>query len=560
MRCLRLFTTAAALCWAAQSAAQVPSTVEPGRLQPLPNLLPTLPKQDRSLQRQVMPVAPEVESPGLQNEINFRLVFVVVEGATAFRMEDFVPLYEEYLQQNISFTELSTIAERVTQKYRDSGYLLAQTIIPQQKILNGVVYLRVQEGSIDRVVLSDEDTMVISPLPQMSEKIGRMRPINSKSLQRYLLLMNDLPGVSLKTQLAQSRFGSGYADSVLEMHHDKWQGSVGIDNRNSRYFGPWQWNGAVAANAVLGHYDQLGLSLSGGFDREEIEGIAAYYDMPLGSEGTRLQLSGSYTGSQPGSRLKDLQIISTSRAAALQVSHPLRRSLRESLYVYGRFDYENSHTNSLGLRLSRDELRSLRAGLNYNYDHPSGTIYTAGVQLSQGFEFLGAGDPGQNRTRARGRPDYTKLTLDGGLLTRLADTLNLSVQTTAQYAGTVLLSGEEFGYGGGRFGRGYDASEITGEHGAAAALELQWFPQFLQGRRVGTGLYVFGDAGVVWNRDSDSQDARKAATSAGFGARLSLPYNINGELELAQPIGQGVAAEEPQGNNPRIFVNFSKSF
>ena len=50
---------------------------------------------------------------------------------------------------------------------------------------------------------------------------------------------------------------------------------------------------------------------------------------------------------------------------------------------------------------------------------------------------------------------------------------DISLFVAGQHADGGLVSAEEFGAGGARYGRAYDYSEISGDDGAAAAIELR---------------------------------------------------------------------------------------
>jgi len=75
-----------------------------------------------------------------------------------------------------------------------------------------------------------------------------------------------------------------------------------------------------------------------------------------------------------------------------------------------------------------------------------------------------------------------------------------------QYSFTRVLASEEFSYGGIPFGRSHDPSELTGDHGIAGSLELNytypvglsWFDRW-QG-------YAYGNAGYIWRRHTDFRD------------------------------------------------------
>ena len=138
--------------------------------------------------------------------------------------------------------------------------------------------------------------------------------------------------------------------------------------------------------------------------------------------------------------------------------------------------------------------------------------------------------------------------------------LSLLAAFSGQVAFTDLLSPELFGFGGEAFGRGYDPSEIVGDHGAALKLELRYalgegiagLPSF------GATLYGFYDAGVVRQRSPGGLDAQQSATSAGLGVRFDVGRLLSGYLEVAKPLTRTVAAEGQR--DPRAFGGLSLRF
>ncbi len=127
---------------------------------------------------------------------------------------------------------------------------------------------------------------------------------------------------------------------------------------------------------------------------------------------------------------------------------------------------------------------------------------------------------------------------------------------TAQKSSHILLSGEEFGVGGHAFGSAYDSSEITGEDGAAARLELRYNTAqdslFLQ-------PYAFYDVGRVWDRDNAIvKDRKRSLSSAGVGLRFSLGDHFSGSFEAAQPLTREVATQRSE--DPRYFFTLAAQF
>jgi hemolysin activation/secretion protein len=167
------------------------------------------------------------------------------------------------------------------------------------------------------------------------------------------------------------------------------------------------------------------------------------------------------------------------------------------------------------------------------------------VTISQGVDILGARDTGShNLSRAEGKSDFTKI--DGNLsrLQALNQDWQVSLSAKGQYAWSPLLSAEEFGFGGQKFGRAYNASEITGDHGLAGSIEVLYssLPTiedfYLQ-------PFVFYDIGKVWNLDAGGLNP--TAASAGVGVKAQHTSGVSVTFTIAQPLTRPIA--NPSFNN-----------
>ena len=59
--------------------------------------------------------------------------------------------YQHMLGKQVSLAELVDLANRLTAKYRQDGYLLTQVVVPEQSIEGGKVRLQVIEGYLEHV-------------------------------------------------------------------------------------------------------------------------------------------------------------------------------------------------------------------------------------------------------------------------------------------------------------------------------------------------------------------------------------------------------------------------
>jgi len=492
-------------------------------------------------------------------DIRFALSAIEISGATVYRAAELEPLYRDVLGREVSLAQIFAVAEAITLRYRRDGYILSQAVVPAQEIREGRVRLAVVEGFIARYSFEAAPTSA-KPIARYAERILAERPLTAATLERYLLLMNDLPGVVARVTLLPSPDTPGGTDMVIQARDKKLDTYLTIDNRGTRFLGPTEGQAGVKLNGLFGQGLALGLRGLVTAPARELRLGELSAELPLGSDGWRAGLRATRSDTQPGFTLAPLDIDGDSTSVSVDLSYPLRRSRESNLGVTGRATWRESETTSFGTTISDDRLRVLGLAVNWDAIDTWRGVNLAFGEISQGIAALGASRAGSaNLSRAAGRPDFTKL---GGGVTRvqrLVEGVNMRADLEGQYALAQLLASEQFGIGGARFGRAYDPSEVIGDHGLAGRLELQWTPPLGEaGIVTGLQLYGFYDLGRVWRIDGNPGGLPQSLASMGGGARFSLLGGISGYAEIAQPLTLTPAAEGDR--DPRFFFGVTTQF
>lgn len=511
----------------------------------------------------VVPLKPKSIKPVFPKElegIKFVLNHLLIRGSSIYDKRDLRHLYSEYLKKELTLKNIYEVAQKITNKYRNDGYILSKAIVPPQKIDNGVVYIKIVEGYVDQVKIQGPLRGPRKLLNVYRKKILKSRPLRSIDLERYLLLIDDLPGVKARSVLEPSKDKAGATTLTLILADKAFEGHLGVDNRGSKFNGPYQFSGGVTANSLLGAYSRTGFGGVVTSQTEELLFLNAFYDFPINREGTRLFFSGSISESEPGSSLKKFDINGDSSTINMRLTHPFIRSRGKNMTGYIGFTGRDSTTKILGTLDSKDQLRVLDMGVSYDYTDEYRGVNLVRFNLSQGLNIFGAKESGSsNLSRTLGKSNFTKLAGDLMRLQNLASSWALLGSVSWQYSFDKLLASEEFGVGGSQFGRAYDSSEITGDHGIALKFELQkaLSPQwkYLSDLQ----FYSFMDYGSVWNKVKTSTGAKhQNRSSIGLGVRFNLTDSTSGYLELDKPTSHSVAAE---GNkDPRLFFSLSQRF
>lgn len=523
-------------------------------------------EQPRKPQSVIEGQAPEIDQqlpPEQSDKIRFTLNGVTIEGATAFPVTELATFHADKLGKEVSLTEVYKVADDITAKYRNAGYILSKAIVPPQRISGGNVTIRVVEGFVNEVLIEGEANGRAHLFREWGERIKESRPLDNKVLERYSLLANDLPGVKAKAVLRPSKTVPGASDVVFVIEHKYIDLSASFDNRGTKTSGPREYTLGAGLNSVLGLYEKTSVSWINTTEEKELRYLAVQHDEVLNAEGTKLTFSGNRSRGEPGESLRDLDQRSRNVTLSATVSHPFIRTRAENLSLSSGVTTRDSKSEQLGQISSNDHTRSFKIGGSYDFSDSWEGVNLFALDLYQGVEALGAtrNDFGA-KSRARGRSDFTKVTLDISRTQQLGQGFALVAAATGQYAATSLLSSEEFGYGGSQYGRAYDSSEITGDSGAAAKLELQYTNQ---AEELGLKYYqpfAFYDFGVTHDRDPVNTDATRTGASAGAGIRFGLTEYLSGSAEYDVPLTRPVSANESagKGKDHRIFFSISARY
>lgn len=512
---------------------------------------------------------PAQGAPAGAEKINFELKGINLDGVSAYKKNDLEKIYAGKIGKTISLADVYKIANEITLKYRNDGYILTQVVVPPQTIDGGSVRLQVVEGYVDAVRITKQDPGMpvdIANIEGYANRISTGGPLNVRDLERQLLIINDLPGVTARSILSPSATTPGAADLDIVLDYDPVDGLLSIDNFGSRYLGDIQVGAAATLNSMLGQNEAISAQIAMAPQSwYELAYGSVGYEQPVGSLGTKVHFNASATDTEPGYDLKEFDVRGRSYLLNVGATHPFIRSRSENLTGRLNFDWRRVKSSNNVEDTRRDRISALRLGGRYEFIDliagPAANMFD--VELSKGLNILGANEEGDdNMTRAAGDPQFTKLEAEIQRLQRVTGSVNLLLAARGQVASDALLSSEEFAVGGvGLFGRGFDPSEITGDEGIAGKVELQWKEpvkidtSFLQTYQ----LYGFYDIGKVWNKDATTSSQKDdSLASVGAGVRFELPYEVDGGFAIAFPL-----TREPQtagDYDPKFYFNLSKRF
>jgi hemolysin activation/secretion protein len=534
----------------------VPGGAEPGRIQRQLQPKPGPPPSPEI----TAPQLPQAVPPAEAAKIHFTLRAIVIDGSTVYTPDQLQPLYANLIGKEVSLLAIYRIADTITVKYRSDGYILSRAVVPAQRVVDGKVHIRVVEGFIDKVIIEGKKTPAIE---SYADQLTLSRPLREKDLERYLLLVNDLPGVQAFGALSPAKGVLGGSDLTIVVKQKRFDVYSAFDDRGTKYVGPLELSSEAAVNDPFGLSDRIGFRyVTTPADEQELRYFELDYEVPIGAQGIKFSLFTSGVTSHPGNTLQTnfLQTDTSGETVIAKLSYPLIRSRARNLFIDASFMYLDSIVDQMSLpsltpltTSYADHIRAFRAGASYD---TTDTLYGhdfAHLEVSQGVPIFGATPSGKSVgvSRPGAQSTFTKATLDASRVQDLDKMLSgLDLLTAASAGGSFgegLLAAEQFGVGGPTFGRGYDPSEITGDYGAAGKAELQY--NFRVPVSSGTPpqlqAFTFYDFGAVADQNPrllDESAMPRTLASTGFGLRANWTGHILASLEADKPLTRVVAA------------------
>lgn len=455
---------------------------------------------------------------------------VTLTGLKALTPADFADIIVARVGQTLDPAQLAQLTTDIAARARSRGYIFASAWIEPQRMANGVLVVRIDEGRIDEIRFDGPSH------PSVARSLAPLvngEPALMKDVERALMLAGDIDGVRIRSSRYVRENGKGVL--IVRVTQDRVAVRAQLSNEGTRPLGPVQARIDVDMSAVMFSDDAFTVTWSGTpTDPAELQYGRLRYTKRLNPGGTELILVTSGSRTMPGSYLDPLHLQSRSWYAGAELRQPLYRRRSGSLWLSGEFGVRDLTKWRGGVRVRRDRTAVGRLTL-YGYTDFAGGRLRANATVSQGFSIFGAtgaGDPLASRDDADGT--FTNLSLWSDWTGDLGGNFSLRLALQTQFSSDPLLVTEEAGLGGTGFLRGYDWSERSGDQGTMGSAEIRyrWANPFHAFQRA--QLYAFVDGGRVTNLNGGFGGGELYSTGGGVRADISDRFGAN--VEVAVPL------------------------
>lgn len=496
--------------------------------------------------------------PRAVEELVFEIKGVKVSGNTLFSQTQIDAIFAPAIGPAVTLEVLRNAAEALETRFREKGFFLTRVFVPPQQVKDGVFEVQVIEGYLSAVYV---DGAPNDKLRQRIEAITgpllNKRPIDLATIERALLLINDLPGV-IGTSLLRQGADLGASEIVVTVAQLPDSHLVTFNNTGSRTIGPITLGVNSTFFNPFKRAGSLNVGVTAGGDLEnidELQAVTARYSMPIGTNGAIFSFGGLASNAIPGGTIRDLGIRALSQSVSPRLRLPLLRTRPNSVYLDLGLAVNRSRTILAGQVLSFDKTTVAEASVSWAQNGWGNGTTNASIGLFHSLPILDHTKVSAETTGTNVKDeDFFKVNFS---LNRIQQTLikGMSIlgQVQGQWTDDRLPTGEYVAFGGVGIARGFDGGASAGDKGIGGLLELRYDSSVSRQPYIGNiQFYAFVDGGKAFLNDPAGTPPPKV-TSNGFGMRF--PFSTNGFMDIQVANAHQRLDSGNQRDDPRILFS-----
>ena len=234
--------------------------------------------------------------------------------------------------KDLTLAQIDQLALRISAYYQRQGYPLVEALVPAQVIRDGVVHIRVVIARYGRITLNNRSDIRDALLKSTLSPVSNGQDIAQDELDRALLLLSDIPGISISATLKPGD-QTGTSDLMVGASNTaRVSGSAVLDNFGNRYTGQARLGVNLHLINPLDLRTGDALTLNGLTSSEQMRYGRLAYESVLNGQGTRIGGSYSALNYRLGGDVTSLLASGSAQVGSLWLRQPLLRSRGINLY------------------------------------------------------------------------------------------------------------------------------------------------------------------------------------------------------------------------------------
>jgi len=489
---------------------------------------------------------------------NFKLI-----DAHSINNKKLLLLLQDHKNKKLNFSQIQNLASIITKEYRDKGYFVARAYIPVQNINSGTLKIAVVEGQYGDFKLSNKSLVkdsLVQGFLDNTKITGTVRTasVDKASLERTMLLINDLPGVEISKANVKPGRVVGTSDfDIVASTKASYDGYLLADNYGGHYTGSDRLMGGININSPFSYGDKLSLSglISNG---EDLINGSISYAAPLNYSGLSSQVSYSDTTYHLSEDLSSLQAQGNSKSIDVKLKYPFLRSRMENLYAsvnlsHNRLEDETKSTNDITQKTSDVLSISLdydKSDVLFNIENQ--TKLTLSVTAGN-LKFRNQDKKDDDKAGANTQGKYSKINVE--VSEDMYITNALSVESSFSYqqafSNKNLDGSEDFSVGGAYGVKLYPSGELNAENGFLFNIEAKYLLSQIYG--ISNTIGIFYDIGKADMANNTVGFEKRTLQDIGIGYYLNYK-NFFTNIQVAWKIDKEEITSEPSSNSKILML------
>jgi len=452
-------------------------------------------------------------------------------------------------KRGITLGQIEGVADKITNFYRERGFVLAKAYIPKQEVRDGIVNLTMQLGLLGEVNAVDNVIYKNSRLESVFDDLIT-KPVTNNNIEERLYLINDFPGINVSGFFEP---GSQVGDTRLNIkvnRENRYAGNVRVDNHGTKETGKVRLYADAYINNALGLGDYLQIGMLNSSSPSNTTYYLFRYNTKVYDPRLSLDISTSTNqfvlDQDEAAVTAALDISGDTKQSAILMDYKLKRSRASNHGIGLQLEVIESELifGSISASQFNDKVRD--KSVIYNYDllnEEKKELHTGNMTLTSG-ALVDDVDEGQDNDYYIFSSDYNYLTF--WKIPYFDANSRIILRTSLQLTDSALSSIEQFALAGATRARGFIANQFSADN--AVYLGFEWVfnsPGIFDFEIIGstkfsqiTQPFIFADAsyGVKKSIQIGEEDETAQLVDAGLGMRFSYLKNFNGNLQFAFPV------------------------
>ena len=442
-----------------------------------------------------------------QSPAQFQVLEYRVLGNTRLSPSEIESLLYPLLGEGKAISDVEQARSALEAHYHERGYGTVFVDIPEQKVANGIVRLKVTEGRLDHVRLVGaryySGRAIRKAVPEAADGLVPQLPV----LQQQLGVVNSATADRSVTPVLKAGATPGTVQLALNVKEQlPLHASVVVNDKYSPDTSKLRANFSISYDNLFGRLDSLSAQFqTSPQQRSEVDVLALSYTARLTSRGDRLAfffVDSKSNVATAGDGGTSISVVGKGKIYGSRLILPLVAGARSSHALIAGLEYKDFTESvfSSDLVLTPIKYLNISVGQSSAWREPR-SLWTLNSSANLGVRGS-PNDPLAFRVkRFKAVPNYFLLRSDGTLALKLPASLQLRLSYSGQYAVDSIISNEQLSIAGADGVRGYLEAEQLGDVGIRSSVEFGTQDRVVWLQALHAEVFGFFDYGTMIRRN-----------------------------------------------------------